>query len=207
MNPFDESYFMRGKETGVSNYENYSWKPDLTIPACRKIMHYLGGQPYDSVLDIGCSRGYYVKALQLLCYRSFGYDISQWAIENCDPDVKDFVSNEFPKRAFDWAIMKDVAEHIPPRDLFALVSILNDRITKGVMIIVPLTLERNGRYIREEDEADQTHVNHWRLQDWMFFLEEAAPDFNVNASFNIHGIKPAAAEVPHSCGFFTLIRP
>jgi hypothetical protein len=207
MNPYGESYFMNGPAAGLSNYIAYSWRPDLTVPACQKIMHYIGAHPYDSILDVGCARGYYVKALRQLCYHAHGYDISEWAIANCDPDVKEFVSNDFPKRAFDWAILKDCAEHIYPKDLFILVNTLNDRVTKGILLIVPLAESRGGRYIREEDERDVTHVNRWTLTDWMTFLEEAAPDFNVNASYNIHGIKPAAALTPRSCGFFTLVRP
>lgn len=207
MNLFTEDYFMRGPATGLSNYEHYEWRPELTIPACRKIMHYLGAHPYDSVLDVGCARGYYVKALQLLCYRSFGYDISEWAITNCDPDVRDFVSNEFPKRAFDWAILKDVAEHLSPCDLAATMGMLNNQITKGMLLIVPLTAERGGRYVRAEDNKDSTHLIRWTLNDWIEFMEDNATGFNVNGSYNIHGIKPAAGAVPHSCGFLTLIRP
>ncbi len=204
---YGEDYFLRGPQTGQSNYVAYSWRPDLTIPACRKIMHYLGAHAYDSVLDVGCARGFYVKALRQLCYHAYGFDISEWAVSNCDPDVKEFVSNMFPKRAFDWAILKDVAEHIEPKDLFMLISTLNDRLTKGMLIIVPLAHERGGKYMREEDERDVTHVNRWTLNDWITFLEEAAPDFNVNGSFCIHGIKPAASLIKHSTGFLTLIRP
>ncbi len=207
MTPYGESYFMNGPASGLSNYVAYSWRPELTLPACQKIARYLGARPYDAILDVGCARGFYVKALRQLCFHAYGYDVSEWAISNCDPDVKEFVSNSLPKRAFDWAILKDVAEHIEPRDLFLLVNTLNDRLTKGMLIIVPLAESRGGRYIRDEDERDVTHVNRWTLNDWIVFLEEAAPDFNVNASYNIHGIKPAAALVPHSCGFFTLIRP
>ncbi len=204
---FTHDYFMRGPSSGLSNYVAYSWRPELTVPACRKIAHYLGMAPYESIYEIGCARGFYTKAFRMLCYRAYGYDVSEWAIANCDPDVKEFVSNSFPKRAFDWAFAKDTLEHIDPKDLYLLINTLNDRTTKGMLFIVPLAETRGGRYIREEDERDVTHVNRWTLNDWITFLEEAAPDFNVNASYNIHGIKPAAALAPHSCGFFTLIRP
>lgn len=207
MNPFTESYFMRGPEMGVSNYSNYTWKPDLTIPACRKIMHYLGAHQFDSVLDVGCARGYYVKALREICYRSFGFDISEWAIANCDPDVKEFVSNEWPKRAFDWAVLKDCGEHMTTNDLAATMGSLNNQITKGMLVIVPLSFSLGGRYVRAEDEMDSTHIIRWTLDEWVRFLEDNAPDFNVNGSYNIHGIKPCASTSPHSCGFLTLIRP
>jgi len=207
MNPFTEDYFMRGPETGLSNYRQYSWKPELTIPACRKVAEYMGIRVGDSTLDVGCSRGYYVKAMRILGYRAFGYDISEWAISNCDPDVKEFVSNELPKRAFDWATLKDVCEHIPLDSLTRLIRRLNDSITKGMLIIVPLADNTGERYVRDEDNADSTHVIRWNLNEWITFLEEAAPDFNVNGSYNIHGIKPAAGKDYHSCGFLTLIRP
>lgn len=207
MNPYTAEYYERGKECGISNYENYSWKPELTVPACKKIAEYLGMNRGDSIVDCGCAKGFYVKAMRMLGYRAFGFDISDYAIAMADPEIKEYVTRLLPKRAFDWATLKDLCEHIPAQELFSLIGVLNDRVTKGMLIIVPLSSERDGKYIRSEDEADKTHVIRWPMNDWISFLEEAAPDFNVNASYNIHGIKPAASEVRHSCGFFTLIRP
>lgn len=207
MTPYTRDYYEDGIRSGLSNYENYSWREQQTIPACMKIAEYLGMNRGDSIIDVGCAKGFYVKAMRMLGYRAYGFDCSEYAIENCDPEVKEWVTRSLPKRAFDWANFKDCGEHMEPQELFTMVGTLNDRITKGIFIIVPLTTELGGRYVRDEDEADVTHVNRWTLDHWMTFLSEAAPDFNVNASYNIHGIKPAAALVPRSCGFFTLIRP
>lgn len=206
-NPFDRDYFMDGINTGKSNYVEYSWKPLLTIPACQRVAEYLGMRPMDSIVDIGCARGFGVKAWRQLGYRAYGYDISRWAIGNCDPDVTEWVSNEFPSRSFDWANLKDLAEHVPMMELGRMINALSFKITKGMLFIVPLAEKTDGRYIRDEDEMDSTHLIRWTLDDWIDFLERHAPDFNVNASYNIHGIKPAASQVRHSCGFFTLIRP
>jgi len=204
MNPFTEGYFLRGEG---SNYKDYSWKPDLTVPACKKIAEYLNFRRGDSVLDCGASRGYYVRAMRMLGYRAFGYDISEWAVQNCDAEVAEYMSNEFPKRSFDWLLSKDCIEHIPILDLGILIEALNDKITKGMLFIVPLTSVTDGRYVRPEDEMDVTHVIRWPMEQWISFLEDHAPDFNINASYNIHGIKPAAAKARHSTGFFTLVRP
>lgn len=204
---FDADYFLRGPETGKSNYRDYRFLPELTVPACRKVAEYLGMNGEDSIIDIGCARGFYVRGWRELGYRAFGYDISKWAIENCDPKVREWVSNEFPKRAFDWANLKDFAEHVPFQELSKLVESLNDKITKGMLFIVPLSARTGDPYVRAEDELDSTHLNRWTLTDWAEFLEVNAPDFNVNASYNIHGIKSASSQVRHSCGFFTLIRP
>lgn len=204
---FDEAYYMDGIRSGKSNYLDYKWLPELTIPACQKVADYLGARPMESILDVGCARGFAVKAWRQLGYRAFGYDISQWAIANCDPAVRSWVSNTFPKRSFDWATLKDCAEHIPHDELRLMVIELSERISKGMLFIVPLAEKKGGRYVRDEDEMDKTHINRWTLEDWIEFLEDNAPDFNVNASYNIHGIKPAASITRHSCGFFTLIRP
>lgn len=207
MNQFTEDYFMRGKAAGVSNYENYRWLPNLTIPACHRIVAYLGARVHDSFIDVGCSRGYYVRGLRETGMKAFGYDVSEWAIANSDPVVAEWVSSALPRRAFDWALLKDVCEHIERSDLICLINRLHETITKGMLFIVPLARISGGKYVRQEDEMDVTHVNRWTMEDWICFLEEHAPEFNVNASYHIHGIKPASQEVHHSCGFFTLIRP
>lgn len=207
MTPFTEEYYMRGKSAGVSNYENYSWKPELTLPACRKIAQYLGMRDGDSLLDVGCARGFYVKAFRQLGYRAFGFDISEWAITNCDPEVSEFVSNEMPKRAFDFVQLKDLCEHLEINDLEELLVAISQQASRGVLIIVPLSRYMGDQYLRKEDEADSTHVIRWNLDGWIRFLQTCFKDFNVNASYDIHGIKSASTGTPYSCGFFTLIRP
>jgi hypothetical protein len=201
---YGEGYYLRAEG---SNYTNYVWKPELTIPMCKRIVEYLGIRPGESLLDIGCARAFATLAFRMVGVKAIGFDSSEWAIENCHPESAEWVTTTLPKRAFDWAYGKDVFEHIQSDELARLVEHLNATITKGMFFIVPLAEETGGAYIRPEDEVDRTHVLRWTLEDWIAFLECHAPGFNVNASYNIHGIKPAAAKVHHSCGFFTLIRP
>lgn len=204
---FTEDYFMRGQDKGVSNYVSYRWMPERTIPACKKVMEYLGARSGESILDYGAARGYYVRAFRELGMKAFGVDISEWAVANCDPSVSEFMGITVPRRAFDWAHLKDVAEHMAAGELMRLLELLGGQVSKGMLFIVPLAESEGGKYVRPEDEFDTTHIIRWTLDGWIEFLERHAPEFNVNASYNIHGIKPAASQVRHSCGFFTLIRP
>lgn len=205
-NPFTEDYFMRGKETGVSNYQNYVWLGATTIKCAQVIAAYMDMRRGDTVLDYGCSRGYYVRAFREIGYRAFGYDISKWAIENCDPEVKGMVWNEPPESAVDWIIMKDVAEHIPLNQISGVMAKVAQLAHRGVLIIVPLTYVRDQPYIREEDNLDKTHVVRWTLLDWMSFLDKFFPGFIISVSYHIPDIKPASKEVPHSTGYFKITR-
>src|SRR5436305_1382867 len=84
---YDEDYFLRGKESGKSLYSDYRWLPELTIPMVCAMIRHLGIGPDDTVLDFGCARGYVVKAFQELGYIAYGYDTSEWAVQNADPAV------------------------------------------------------------------------------------------------------------------------
>lgn len=205
---YDEDYYLRGKETGKSNYENYSWKPEQTLQHAIYVQRHLGIQAGDSVLDVGCSRGYLVKALRMMGIQAFGQDISRWAIENCDPEVKEFVSNDLvaEPNSYDWINLKDVCEHIEKTDLELLIQKLSRAAKKGMLVIVPLSAYTNGKYIREEDEADSTHVHRWTLSDWLMFLTDNTKDMTVSGSYYIRGIKDCCKQRKMSCGFFTLTR-
>lgn len=206
-NPFTKDYYLRGPATGLSNYENYRWLGEPTMQACNKIMEYLGMRRGESVVDIGAALGFYVKAFRLLGMRAYGVDISEWAVASADPLIRKHMSTTMPDRAFDWATLKDVCEHLEYRTLVEMIQMLNCTISKGAFILVPLAEKTDGAYIRPEDERDVTHLIRWTLDDWLNFLEINAPDFNVNGSYHIYGIKPASQTARHSCGFFTLTRP
>lgn len=204
---FDEDYFIRGKELGLSNYVDYSWMGERTLQMARAIQWHLAMRNGNTCLDYGCSRGYLVKALRILGIEATGQDISKWAIENCDPDVRLFVQcRSEVDGIYDFLTCKDVAEHIPFANLSTLMRRLTQSVRRGMLFVVPLASVNDGPYLREEDEMDATHVIRWTLEQWIQFMEDYTEDFTVQGSYHIPGIKPASRDVAHSCGFLTLRR-
>lgn len=208
---FGEDYFLRGEELGLSGYSSYSWKPDATLPMACYIQRYLGikgGDRGNSVLDWGCSRGYLVKALRMLNIESYGYDVSEWAITNCDPSVKDYVSTTVDLRpmSYDFVIAKDVMEHLTKGQLSEVLPKLLSAATKAVLIIVPLTGEDGGPYLCPRDEKDPTHKIRWNLTTWLSFLQNLDRRCVCSGSFYVPGIKQENCNWENSCGFFLIKR-
>lgn len=207
---FDEDYYLRGPESGKSNYRDYHWMPDLTLLMAdwlKRVMHIKDG---DTLLDVGCARGYLVKALRMRGVLASGYDISKWAIANADPEIRPYVSNALnaPKLGWDFVTLKDVAEHIPEKDLTLLLGKLFASVRKSLLIIVPLTWTEGGPYLRDEDNADPSHVIAWPMDKWMDFLHQhfRSDEGILTGSYHYPGLKPASLHVPKSCGFFQFTR-
>lgn len=203
---FGEDYFMRGAETGVSNYTNYQWMPDQTIAMAKQIMGHLGIRIGQSFLDVGCARGFLVKAMRILGVNASGYDISKWAIENCDEMVKPYVSTKFPSSYYHFVCSKDQAEHCRPKELTPLLNRLLAATNTAMLLIVPLSKEKDGPYVRHEDNMDTTHIIRWPLEVWLEYLQLIADDhgFYVKGSWDLPGIKPTSHRPLKSCGFFDL---
>lgn len=211
MNPFNEEYYMNGIAAGVSNYENYTWMEEPTMRCCEQMATYLNMQPRDSVLDYGCARGYYVKALRALGYEATGYDISEWAIRNCDERVRPFVFNHTGEIvSVDWIIAKDVLEHIPRSQIATVVRLLMSYAQRGVLIIVPLSNGGTNEYVNPRDNADSTHELCWTLDDWICYLQrqidKGSFSYTVAGGYRVPGVKDNAASFPKSTGFITLRR-
>ena len=200
---FNEDYFLNGKKTGVSNYEDYRWLPELTIPMAEKLKEFLRFDGYNTILDFGCARGYLVKALEISGVNAEGYDSSKWAIENCDSEVKGKVYSELPDCIYDFIICKDVLEHLDITEAADAIKKMVVRVRQDILIIVPLTKQHNGDYFRMEDDADATHKIRWTFMDWLTFLQETT-GLNVLGTTHIEGLKPASKEVPGSTGFFLI---
>lgn len=205
---YSEDYFMRGPETGKSNYFRYEWKADETLKLALYAKRHLGIQDHHTVLDYGCAKGFFVKALRMQGTQAYGYDHAEWPIQNCDEAVKPYVSNTLTLNpmSYDHIWMKDVAEHLSVNQLMDLIPKMCDAARKSILIIVPLTSYHGGAYKRQEDESDPSHVIRFTLDDWLKFLGGVAKDFAVYGSYHLHGLKPASSQVPHSCGFFKLSR-
>ena len=208
--PFTDEYYLRGPQTGLSNYRDYRWIPELTIPAAKSVVKYLGISPGETILDWGCARGYYVRAYWEIGFKAWGYDISDWAIANCDPSVREHVSTQCPLMSPYWIIAKDVLEHVQYTDLKKTIRFFLEGARKGILICVPLADAIGGPYILDVDNRDSTHVIAWTFEQWVEFLQQQVDDtgfpFLVSGAFRLPGLKEYDGRPHNGCGFFTLRR-
>lgn len=199
---FDADYFINGKSTGKSLYENYRWLPELTNPMAEAIIKFLQMKPGNRVLDYGCAKGYLVKALRNKGINAFGCDISTYAIKNADPCIKKYltvIDNEclaslLPKitgQNFDFIIAKDVFEHIPKTKLKELLKLLLN-MTSKIYAVVPLA--ENNRYRISDYERDKSHLIREDESWWKTIFLECGFR-KVDYSFKVDGVKDAALEL------------
>ena len=87
---FGREYFDGDRSQGYGGYRyDGRW-----VPIAETFRDHWGLRPGDRVLDIGCAKGFLVKDLMTVCpgLEVYGVDISEYAIQNCEPEVKGRVS-------------------------------------------------------------------------------------------------------------------
>jgi hypothetical protein len=202
---YDEDYFERGIQSGKSCYEHYRWIPELTIPMAHFIVSHLGLRPGDSVLDYGCAKGYTVRALRLLGIEAYGCDISEYALENIDPDTRPncwLVNTGLPVpfSMVEWILSKDVLEHMSESDLD---KFLIQSLECGQAFHV-IPLGDNGKFRIPEYSKDITH----RLakdEQWWIERFESHGWVVDRFSWAMTGIKENwTSRYPKGNGFFIL---
>lgn len=171
-NLFNDDYYERGLEKGLSCYSNYRWIPELTIPMCSDMISYLKIGDNETILDYGCAKGYIVKAMRLLHREAYGVDISEYAINAAPKEVSNFLylineTDSLPlikgQFRYDWVIAKDVLEHIPYESIIDTVKKIRVA-CKNLFAIVPLG--ENGKYVVPAYELDVTHHIRENLSWW-----------------------------------------
>jgi len=194
---FGENYYMNGIESGVSNYVDYKWLPELTLAMAKSFIKIFGVCKESIVLDFGCARGYFVKALREHNVKAFGVDISEWAIKNCEEDVVGYVSNKIEDLplSFDYIFSKDVLEHIHTEKLTKILEKLFSICTEAAIFIVPLAKSEGGEYVYQNDELDKTHIHRKTLQGWVDLIEPFAQGFTIFVSNKIPSLKKATAGI------------
>ncbi len=199
---FGENYYINGIESGISNYVDYKWMPELTLAMAKSFMDIFGVEKGSTVLDFGAARGFFVKALREYDVNAFGVDISEWAIKNCDEDVRGYVSNNIDALPlfFDYIFSKDVLEHIPTEELTKILQRLFNICREAIVFIVPLAKSEGGEYIYPNDELDKTHIHRKTLQGWVDLIEPFAKDFTIFVSNKIPTLKKASEQFKNSTG-------
>lgn len=205
---YDEDYFERGEASGKSLYSSYRWLPNLTLTMCRHIVDALEVELSDTILDYGAAKGFIVRALTQLGYDAYGLDISRYAIESCDPTVKDkllLYDGYSPLISHDWIWAKDTLEHLADSDLIDTLVRFSIAARKGVFIVVPLADSVGERYVVPDYEKDVTHKIRWPMLGWLHAIEAAfGVGWSVQFQFRMEGVKENYAKWPKGNGFITV---
>jgi len=186
---YNEDYFEKGEELGISGYTDYKWMPTRTLETANEIIRRSKIGVNDMILDYGCAKGFLVKAFKWLGYNAKGYDISDYAITHCDEEIKNQIYNKnivFGENQFDFVICKDVVEHIEKEELYEFLRRIYTICQKAIFII-PLG---NGRkYNIPKFENDTTHKIRQPIGWWLRKLEEVGFEV-VQVSDDMNKIKP-----------------
>jgi SAM-dependent methyltransferase len=187
---FDKDYFENGIATKKSTYFDYSWAR-LGNYFQKTAKHIVGKFAPSSSLDVGCAKGFLVKALAELGVDAYGIDPSTYALDCVQADVSEKISLGtaqaiiYPENNFDVVTCFDVLEHITEKDVPQALSEML-RVSKQWLIIRVVTKEL-------PDDIDSSHSTIHDKDWWAEKIKEVGgivePTDNwVNASvwwFNV----------------------
>lgn len=188
---FNADYFETGTMTGKSCYTYYRWMPEPTFRMAMALIEYAGIKKEESVLDYGCAKGFLVKALRCLFRDAYGCDISKYAIDNSDPEVRKYIKlctyeNLVPfDQNFSLSIAKDVLEHVPYSQILPLLSALRKK-SDRLLSVVPLA--KHSKYIIEAYELDGSHIIREDIEWWKNKFIEAGFKI-ISIESHVEGIK------------------
>lgn len=167
---YDRNYYENGVATKKSNYTNYSWIR-LGQYFNKTAKHITDKFNPKTALDVGCAKGFLVKALVDLGIDAYGIDPSEYAVAEAPPDVKDKLtlgvaqSLPYPDNKFDVVTCFDVLEYIPETDVPKVLSEML-RVTKDWLVLRLVTREI-------DDDVDASHKTLHGKDWWHERIEKA----------------------------------
>lgn len=154
---YNDEYYESGRTTGKSWLMNYSWMPRRSFREALTYIDYLNLDENSCVLDLGCAKGFTVRALRELEIKTDGCDISSYALSfapkgcwNCS-DVKSWDEHT----GYTHIILKDVFEHLTVEQLNNILLTLKS-ISPIIMCVIPIG--DNGIYRIPEYHLDKSHI-------------------------------------------------
>ncbi|MFA5075663.1 MAG: hypothetical protein WC436_06200 [Candidatus Babeliales bacterium] len=171
---FDADYFERGRETGKSFYSHYRWLPIRSFREALAIVDALGLNEKSLILDVGCAKGFLVRALRMLEIRADGCDISEYALSCADGACfwKSDTTEAWERRKgiYTHAYLRDVLEHGTHEQILETLRFIR-LVAPVLMCVIPMG--DSGLYRIQEYHLDKSHVTAENEAWWRRVFAEA----------------------------------
>lgn len=153
---FDADYFERGPESGKGWLRNYRWMPRRSFKEALALIDYMDIDEQSLVLDVGCAKGFIVKALRILGIDADGCDISEYALSFAPKGCWHCESIEsWAGKSYSHAFVKDMLEHNTPEQLDLVLKLIAS-VSSRLLAVVPMG--DNGIYRIKEYHQEITHL-------------------------------------------------
>ena len=172
---FNEKYFDGSREEGYGGYE-YDRK--YWFEVARDLISFYKLKPGDSILEVGCAKGFLLHDLQMLLpgLTICGVDISSYAIENAMPQVRDAISLgdaaslDYPDKSFDLVLAINTLSELPINKCKQAIREIS-RVSRGRSFI---TLNSWRNYDEKEKllKWNLTALSNFSVDEWHNLLSE-----------------------------------
>ncbi len=138
-------------------------------PAAENMCRYYGLVPGNSVLEIGCAKGFVLTEFRNLGMNVTGSDLSAYALQHISPDLQsravrsDVVSLPFSNLQFDLVLAKEVLPHVP--ESFVARAVLECMRVSKKAIFIEIQTGRTERELEYLRKWDATHLT-LRPPEW-----------------------------------------
>lgn len=165
---FNHEYYGGGARGGFTRYDwndpEQQKQLELKWDVCR------WNSDYNSILFVGCAKGFEVRYFQEHGKDAHGVDISQYAIENCEKSVNhlchrfDGMNISIPDNSVDMVAAFDVLTLVPSEMLEKLTSEIV-RVARHKILI--RTIVKNWRNLDDQwDGEDGVTFRYWPFHAW-----------------------------------------
>ena len=145
----DASYW-RIKTSFEKSFDIFPEEIDISDGRIQEIISYFGDLNNKKIIDIGCGKGRFIKALHSLFPKAefYGIDISERMINFCPKEARVLVGNildiKYPSNFFDYIYCVETLEHSvrPNKAIEEMVRILKPG---GKIVIIDKNLEKSGK--------------------------------------------------------------
>jgi NADP-dependent 3-hydroxy acid dehydrogenase YdfG/SAM-dependent methyltransferase len=172
---FNEKYFDGSREEGYGGYE-YDRK--YWFEVARDLINFYKLKPGDTILELGCAKGFLLHDLQTLLPGLIirGIDISNYAIENAMPQVRscislgDAASLDYPDKSIDLVLAINTLSELPINKCKRAIREIS-RVSRGKSFIT-LNSWRNDEEKEQLLKWNLTAPSNFSVDEWRNLLRE-----------------------------------